>query len=202
MLAKGESYIQGEKNEAGDNFELIAVGKKAANHFSKRNFPIRESYRSMMTRLNHTHAFDLSKYLQELYTAEEGIGKIEFVFTEYRSASKQEITRKQLFPIESDWEGTTGQLDETENDVEYILEPSEEAIFNYLLPKYIDSLIYQVLLQSSASEHTARMIAMELATQNASRMIRNLTLTMNKLRQASITTELLEIITATEALNK
>ena len=75
-------------------------------------------------------------------------------------------------------------------------------LFKALLPRYIDTLIYRILLESSASEHAARMIAMELATSNAEDMIRELTLTMNKLRQASITNELLEIITATEALKK
>ena len=70
------------------------------------------------------------------------------------------------------------------------------------MPKYINAKVYQVLLHSSASEHAARMIAMDLATRNASDMIRNLTLTLNKLRQASITRELLEIITATEALKR
>jgi F-type H+-transporting ATPase subunit gamma len=80
------------------------------------------------------------------------------------------------------------------------LEPSLQEIFEYILPKYVSSLVYRILLGSIASEHVARMIAMDIATKNADDMIKSLTLTMNKLRQASITKELLEIITATEAL--
>jgi F-type H+-transporting ATPase subunit gamma len=133
--------------------------------------------------------------------AEKAIRRIEFVFTEYISAAKYEVTVRQLFPIKMEWEGS-GESEGDEEDIDYIFEPSAEEIFSALLPRYINSRVFQTLLQSAASEHAARMIAMDLATRNASDMIRNLTLTMNKLRQASITNELLEIMTATEALTK
>jgi F-type H+-transporting ATPase subunit gamma len=84
----------------------------------------------------------------------------------------------------------------------YIFEPGAEAIFQALLPRFITAAVYQILLQSMAAEQISRMVAMDLATRNASDMIRSLTLLLNKMRQASITKELLEIITATEALNK
>ncbi|MCP4218610.1 MAG: ATP synthase F1 subunit gamma [bacterium] len=179
---------------------LVTVGNKAVTYFGNRDFSIRKAYKGVMARMNFQHALELSQYLQELYLdPEEDINKIEFIYTEYVSASKQEIRVKQLFPITDEWQDEKGGIDD---DVEYIFEPSEEDIFKYLLPKYINSSVYQVLLRSAASEHIARMVAMELATQNASEMIGSLTLTMNKLRQASITNELLEIITATEALQK
>ncbi|MCP5107641.1 MAG: F0F1 ATP synthase subunit gamma, partial [bacterium] len=136
--------------------------------------------------------------------ADENIKKIEFIYTEYISASKREIRIKQLFPIKSEWlEDESGtEYGGNIEDTEYIFEPSEQEIFEYLLPKYIDTGVRQILFQSATAEHMARMVAMEQATQNANDMIRALTLTMNKLRQASITKELLEIITATEALRK
>ena len=83
-----------------------------------------------------------------------------------------------------------------------LFEPGAEAIFQALLPRFITAAVYQILLQSMAAEQVSRMVAMDLATRNASDMIRSLTLLLNKMRQASITKELLEIITATEALNK
>ncbi len=83
-----------------------------------------------------------------------------------------------------------------------IFEPGAEALFQALLPRHINAMVYQILLQSMAAEQMARMVAMDLATRNASDMIRDLTLLLNKMRQAAITKELLEIITATEALNK
>jgi len=86
--------------------------------------------------------------------------------------------------------------------VDYIFEPGADALFQALLPCSITATVYQILLQSMAAEQVARMVAMDLATRNASDMIRALTLLLNKMRQAAITKELLEIITATEALNK
>jgi len=112
------------------------------------------------------------------------------------SASRQEVKTTPLFPLELDLEGDTPG-----HEVEYILEPGAEGLLKALLPRYVQARFYQVLLGSSAAEHAARMLAMDLATRNASDMLHTLTLTMNKIRQASITGELLEIITATEALN-
>ncbi|MCP5053484.1 MAG: ATP synthase F1 subunit gamma [bacterium] len=189
---------------SADNISLVTVGNKGFRHFNKRGYPIKKNYPSVMARLTYQNALDLSTWLQDIYlNPGENIKKIEFVSTQYISASKQELSIRQLFPIKSDWEVDDQVEDGSEaEEIDYIYEPSAEAIFKALLPKYINSMVYQVLLQSAAAEHAARMIAMDLATKNASEMIRNLTLTMNKLRQASITKELLEIITATEALQQ
>ena len=203
LLEKAQDHYQERLKEEGDNLSLVTAGNKAFKHFKKRNYPLKRDYHSIMGRLKYSHALDLSKYLQELYlNPVEEIKRIEFVFTQYVSASRQELTVRPLFPIPFSWQGKEDGLDSEDDDLEYIFEPSAEEIFKALLPKYINSLVYQILLQSAASEHAARMVAMELASQNASDMIRNLTLTLNKVRQASITGELLEIITATEALTK
>ena len=208
LIAETESHYTENLNKSGDNLSLITIGNKVSNHFSRRDFSVKKEYRKVMSRLKHHHALDLSRYLRDIYLdPEENIKKIEFIFTEYINATKQELTVRQLFPIKSRWgkdSGGTGEEGVVEkeigDDIEYIFEPSEEEIFKYLLPRYINSLVQQILYQSAASEHGARMRAMELASQNADEMISTLTLTMNKLRQASITKELLEIITATEAL--
>jgi len=199
---KTEEQYRRRLNPEGDNLFLITVGNKAFKYFNKRKYPIKKNYPSVMTRLKYQNALDLSEYLQKIFLdPDEDIKTIEFVFTEYLSASKHEAAVRQLFPIKMEWGGEGGEEGE-EKDIEYIFEPSAEEIFKALLPKFINAKVYQVLLHSSASEHAARMIAMDLATRNASDMIRNLTLTLNKLRQASITRELLEIITATEALKR
>lgn len=210
LIAKTETHYKENLNKSGDNLSLVALGNKVCNYFKRRKQPVKKEYRNVMSRLKHHHALDLSRYLQDIYLdPEENIKKIEFVYTEYLSATKQEFTVRQLFPIKSRWGKAAGEEGEEgvfekgiEEDIEYIFEPSEEEIFKYLLPRYINSLVQQILYQSAASEHGARMKAMELASQNADEMISTLTLTMNKLRQASITKELLEIITATEALTK
>jgi F-type H+-transporting ATPase subunit gamma len=203
VIENTESLYRKHADENGENPLLVTIGNKVFNHFNKRDYPIKRNFKGVISRLKYQHAEDLSKYLQEIFLdTEEDIKQIEFIYTQYISASKQEITVKQLFPIAGEWEKPAEGDNNNEKDIEYIFEPSREAIFEYLLPKYINSRVHQVLLQSAASEHVSRMIAMEMATRNASEMISNLTLTMNKLRQASITNELLEIITATEALNK
>jgi len=94
------------------------------------------------------------------------------------------------------------EADLEDGDREYIFEPDPDRLFEMLLPRYVDASVYRILRESEASEQAARMVAMELATRNANDMIRRLTLTMNKVRQAAITGELLEIITATEALRR
>jgi F-type H+-transporting ATPase subunit gamma len=201
LIDEAEILYRKHAEENGENPLLIIVGNKGFNYFNKRDYPIKKNFKGVMSRLKYHHALDLSKYLQDIFLdPEEDIKQIEFIYTQYISASKQEITVKQLFPIAGEWEKAAEGVNNNEEDIEYIFEPSREEIFEYLLPKYINSRVHQVLLQSAASEHVSRMVAMELATQNASEMIRGLTLTMNKLRQASITKELLEIITATEAL--
>ena len=174
---------------------LITAGNKAFRSFQKKQIPVTRNFMSMMSTLDFERAREFSAYLQELYLKED-IMKIEVVYTRFHSASKQEPSVKQLFPIPVEWEDESGG----EEDIEYIFEPDADRIFQVMLPTYLDSLIYRLLRESEASAHAARMIAMELATRNAKDMIRTLTLTMNKLRQAAITNELLEIITATEAL--
>jgi len=197
-----EDHYQKMLDEEGNAPSLVTIGNKVTRHLKKREFPIKKSYQSIISQLKYHHVLELSEYLQKLYLSDVGIKQIEFIFTEYKSASRQETTIQQLFPIPLKLEKDEDGIIPVEEDIEYIFEPSAEEIFKALLPKYINSLVYQILLQSTASEHAARMVAMELATQSADDMIRRLTLTLNKVRQASITKELLEIITATEALNK
>lgn len=200
LIEKVENHYHERLDQKGDNLSLVTVGNKAFKHFLKRDYPIKKNYQSVITRLKYHHALDLSKYLQEIFlNPDEEIKQVEFVFTRYISAAKHETAVQQLFPIPFTWEEEEESYSNIE-DIEYIFEPSAQEIFEALLPRYINTLVYQALLQSTASEHAARMAAMEAATQNADDMIRGLTLTLNKLRQASITGELLEIITATEAL--
>ncbi len=181
--------------EEGGEASFVTVGKKVNNYLSKKGFNIRKNFPDVMVKLKFSDSKALTDYLKEIFLDEE-IKEIKFVFTGYKSASKQEISERALFPINIE-KGEEDAVDE----VEYIFEPEPAEILGLLIPRYINSVVFHTMLESSASEHAARMAAMELATQNASEMINSLTLTMNKLRQASITNELLEIITATEALS-
>ena len=194
-LAKEAEVCYQKIIEDGGKPSFITVGKKVNNYLSKKEFNIRKNFPDFMIKLKFSDSKDLTDYLKDIFL-EEDIKEIKFVFTGFKSSSKQEISERILFPISFE----RGDEEEGE-EVEYIFEPEPAEILGLLIPRFINSIVFHTMLESSASEHAARMAAMELATQNASEMINSLTLTMNKLRQASITNELLEIITATEALS-
>ena len=126
---------------------------------------------------------------------EEGLLDEAYLFyTEFRTAMNTVPTQRKLLPVESP------ETESQQGSAEPIYEPSAEEIMNELLPRYIESQVYKGLVESSASEHGARMISMKNATDNAEEMITNLTLSYNKARQASITKEIIEVTTASEAL--
>jgi F-type H+-transporting ATPase subunit gamma len=196
LIKRADEHCRSLK-EQGEEVCLVTVGNKVSQYFQKsEEFPIKRAEQKTMAKLQYADAIKLSEYLQDIFLSEE-IKTVELVYTAFISTASQNLSIKTLFPLKLELE-QPGK--EAEADREYIFEPAPEEIFRTYLSRYIHSLVYRTLLESSASEHAARMIAMDLATRNAGEMIRSLTLTMNKLRQASITKELLEIITATEAL--
>ncbi len=202
--------IKGTESEIADGAFIVAVGKKICKYIKKYHEKGYVLYDSLMNNLSFQSSLLLSDYLKEIW--ENGIkldekeeplvvSSISFLYTHYISAGSQEVVKKEIFPLKTD-DKESEENQPVFDAKEYIFEPEPEDIFRFLLPKYLESIIFNVLLESLVSEHTARMMAMDLATKNAGEMINNLTLTMNKLRQAAITNEILEIITATEALNK
>jgi F-type H+-transporting ATPase subunit gamma len=195
VISKSEKYIK-KLEEDGEQVTLITAGKKSFKYYNKKNREIMKDYSDFMSDMTYKSSLDFSKFLQDVFLKDK-IKKIDIVYYDFISTSRQEVIIKQLFPIKTEWDNEDDDV-----EVEYIFEPAPEEIFAALLPKYINSVIYRILMGNIASEHSSRMIAMDLATRNASDMIRSLTLTMNKIRQAAITKELLEIITATEALSK
>jgi F-type H+-transporting ATPase subunit gamma len=121
-------------------------------------------------------------------------GSVYLVYTRFRSAISHEPSIEQLLPI------SQGTSDGEGGDSDYIYEPDAPSILGSLLPRYVDTLVFHAMLEATASEHGARMTAMDSASRNASEMIDRLTLAMNRARQASITTELMEIVGGAEAL--
>jgi len=201
VLKQSENYYR-ELVDRGESVSLITVGTKASRYFSKRNLALKTAHNGLISRLQFADARSLAAELLNVYLNDE-IKSVEFAFHEFVSTSRQQFTVRRLLPIAIEWSAAADA--EKENNLEktkYIFEPGAEAIFQALLPRFITAAVYQILLQSIAAEQISRMVAMDLATRNASDMIRSLTLLLNKMRQASITKELLEIITATEALNK
>jgi F-type H+-transporting ATPase subunit gamma len=174
---------------------LFVVGRKARDFFRRRQVEVRKEYVNVLGSLSYVHAEQLSKDLVGGFIAGD-FDEVQIVFNEFRSAISQSVRRDSLFPIA--FEPAEGEA--AEAGIDYLYEPSRKEILAALLPKYVETQIFRVLLESVAGEHGARMTAMDSATNNAVDMIARLTLQMNRARQASITKELMEIIGGAEAL--
>ncbi len=174
---------------------VSAVGKKASDYFKRRNIELKNRWVGLSGRIDYTSAKEIAQNIIERYINEE-IDGVHVVYNMFKNVVIQEVTTAQLLPIEppeAPEEGAAAKAD-------FIYEPSEQALFDALLPKNIEIQIYRAMLESQASEEAARMTAMENATKSANEMIDNLTLQFNKARQAAITAELMDIVGGVEAL--
>jgi F-type H+-transporting ATPase subunit gamma len=173
--------------------KLFLVGKKGHDFFGRRPYSI-EYYLPQVSRdISPQEVKAISNSFVRGF--EEGLhDEVYLFYTQFRTAMNTIPTKTKLLPVESP------ETESQQGSAEPIYEPSAEEIMNELLPRYIESQVYKGLVESSAGEHGARMISMKNATDNAEEMIRNLTLSYNKARQASITKEIIEVTTASEAL--
>ncbi|MFQ6081891.1 MAG: ATP synthase F1 subunit gamma [Candidatus Aminicenantia bacterium] len=190
---KAEEFIGEKKDEIEISFTLI--GKKGAIYFKKEPYPVRNKYINLFQKLEYEKVKEIVKSLIDPFLNQE-IDAVYVIYNEFKSILRQEITINRLLPL------PRFEPKEEVVIIDYIYEPDPEAILNQLLPKYIENQIYHYLLESIASEHAARMIAMENATNNAQELIEDLSLEMNKIRQTLITKELVNIMTAVEALEE
>jgi F-type H+-transporting ATPase subunit gamma len=174
----------------------IILGKKGYDFLRFKGEEIKDYFIGFFMKLDYLKSVEISdKIISDFLEGKSDA--IYMIYNKFHSVSKTEIVFEKLLPI-----GEMEEIKEEEEMLEYEFEPSPEEIFESLLPTYLKNYFYRILLESAASEHAARMVAMDLATRNASDMIDSLTLTMNKIRQAAITKEILEITTATEAMKK
>lgn len=196
ILKAANNYINGLKKE-GVEITLSVVGRKARDFFKRRNIPMRNAWIGLSGRVSYANAQEIAGNLVEGYTSET-FDEVVVIYNEFKSMISQKVTIMKLLPV-GVIEGEEGK-DATAMKADYLYEPSRAAIFERLLPKYIEIQGYRALLESSAAEEAARMAAMENATKNCSEMITKITLLANKVRQASITGELMDIVGGVEAL--
>jgi F-type H+-transporting ATPase subunit gamma len=196
ILKAANNYINGLKKE-GVEVSLSVVGRKARDFFKRRSIPMRNSWVGLSGRISYTNAQEIAGNLIEGYCGET-FDEVIVIYNEFKSMIAQKATIMKLLPV-GVIEGEEGRK-ETAMTADYLYEPSRAAIFERLLPKYIEIQIYRALLESSAAEEAARMAAMENATKNCSELITKITLLANKVRQASITKELMDIVGGVEAL--
>jgi F-type H+-transporting ATPase subunit gamma len=174
-------------------FSLHLVGRKAADYFKRRDVNIRKISLNILADVSFPHAAAVGEDIVENYLGED-FDQVFMVYNEFKSAIQQQVIVEQLLPIRP------MDISEDYFAVEYTFEPSEDAILEELLPRHINIQIFRVFLESVASEHGARMTAMEAASKNAGEMIEKLTLLFNRTRQAAITKELIEVVSGAEAL--
>lgn len=183
-----------EHRGAYEEITLFVIGRKGRDFFRRREIPIRKEYLGVLGAVSRQHAETIAGDLVGGFLDGE-FDEVQIAFNEFRSAISQIVRFEKMFPIALESSGKTGG-----DEVDYLYEPSREEILAALLPKYVQTTILRVLLESVAGEHGARMTAMDSATNNSVDMIARLTLQMNRARQATITTELTEIVSGAEAL--
>ena len=178
----------------GVKHPLIAVGRKSSDYFSKRDYPVHAKFVSRAENIDIPQINKITEAALKLYNDKE-IDELYIVYTEFVSALLQEPHVIKLLPLKFD----ENELKAKKSSL-ITYEPSAEELFDYLVPKYIDGLIFGAIVESFASEQGARRTAMESATDNANEMIDSLQLKYNRARQASITQEISEIVAGAEAL--
>jgi F-type H+-transporting ATPase subunit gamma len=180
--------------------ELITIGRKGRDFFRRRKAPILREYLNLTARtVNYSDAAEIARKLIEDYTAEGStIDRVFLLYSEFKSVLTQRVTLRQLLPIEAEQLGRERGADLVL--IDYLYEQPPAEIFGRLLPRYVETQVYHAMLESVASEHGARMSAMDSASKNAGELIDLLTLEMNRVRQASITREIIEVVSGAQAL--
>lgn len=195
-IAKAAHQKWQELEAEGQEVSFMVIGRKGREYFKRRGADIRHDFTGVFQDLTAERAGEIARAIIHEYVTRDESGNLDacyLVYNEFKSAISQNVTIEPLLPI-------TPMEMEPDAIGEFIYEPSQEALLENLLPMYVQVELFRALLESVASEHGARMTAMEAATGNASDMIDRLTLEYNRARQAAITTELMEIIGGAEAL--
>ena len=183
-------YLRGN---AGREVALGLVGKKGREALGRRGFPIRFEYTGLPKVIGFAEAEAVAQPAIEDFVSGK-VDSVHLVYNEFKSVMQQALVIEQLLPM------ATIELTESEaGGIEYLYEPSPQRIFDELLPRLVEAQVLRALLESAAAEHAARMTAMDAATRNSADMIEGLTLTMNKIRQAAITREIIEVVSGAQA---
>ncbi len=202
LIKAGQAFI---RENSDKSIELYAVGRKGRDFFRRRSVSIAAENIGLTGkgRVEYQEAMDVARDVTQRFIEDEGVDKVFLIYSEFKSVLSQRAVVEQILPVSRVEES----VDDAETDasravtfVDYIYEQPPEEIFSQLLPRLIEMQIYRALLESVASEHGARMTAMDSASKNAAELIAKLTLNMNRVRQAGITREIIEIVSGAAAL--
>lgn len=182
----------------GRKVVLSLVGRKGRDFFRRRNYDVKDERIGIFSQLKVSDAQAIAAIAIDEFTSGR-VSDVYVLFNEFKSVMTQRVTIEQMLPIPR-LEDAASQAAAGGAQVDYLYEPDPQQILNDLLPRHLEMQVYRALLESSAAEHAARMTAMDTATRNASEMIESLTLYMNKVRQAAITREIIEVVSGAQAL--
>jgi F-type H+-transporting ATPase subunit gamma len=190
ILRKANEFFRANKDR---KLSVIPVGKKGRDALRKAGFNLIAEYINVLARVEFAAVREISNLVTDLYAKGE-IDSVYIIFSEFKTVMSANLTVEKLLPVDAAQvqEGSEGAVASAQ--VDYIYEQPEEQLLDRLLPRYVESQVQRAMLESSAAEHAARMTAMESATKNAGDVIEALTLHMNKVRQAAITKEIIEIV--------
>ncbi|HYV11321.1 MAG TPA: ATP synthase F1 subunit gamma [Pyrinomonadaceae bacterium] len=191
------------RENADKQIEIMAIGRKGRDFFRNRRATISSEYIGLTGkgRVEFSEALEVARALIKQYTEDTGIDKVYIIYNEFKSVLSQRVVLEQLLPV------ARAKQDEPEAKsqqpvtlIDYIYEQPPAEMFGELLPRLVETQIFRALLESIASEQGARMTAMDSASKNASELIESLTLNMNRIRQAAITNEIIEVVSGAAAL--
>lgn len=190
ILKRATRFVEDQSRDV--ELTLHAIGKKGRDYVRRKQYDLRKEWIDVFRHLDYTVAAEIAGDLMARFI-EKKLDAIYVIYNEFKSAIQQNVVVERLLPLErAEFEGDAKPMD-------YLYEPSAEELFRRLLPRHVEIQMYRILLESSAAEHGARMTAMEAATNNAEDMIHNLTLHLNRVRQAAITKEIIEVVSGANA---
>jgi F-type H+-transporting ATPase subunit gamma len=194
LIVAAERFIKPKRTE-GLEISLTAAGRKGGDYFRRRNYEVRKRLVGLLNKPNYGDATSLGMELIDLFESSQA-DEVYVIYSKFVSVAKQLPTMVKLLPIEA----AVDAAGASSPGLEYLFEPSHVELLNDLLPSYVFVQVLECLYQTAVSEHAARMAAMDNATSNCKELVRSLTLTYNKARQAGITKELMDIVGGAEAL--
>ncbi|HEY5407308.1 MAG TPA: ATP synthase F1 subunit gamma [Ginsengibacter sp.] len=178
---------------AKGNAEMLPLGKKGFEHFSKNKFKVIDRYWPIFSDLSFENVAAVAKFAMDTFEKGE-VDAVELVYSEFKNAGTQKFTAEQFLPVKK------SEKKRGEAKADFIFEPDKNILIEELMPKILNTQLYKAILDAHASEHGARMTAMDKATENAEELLKNLKISYNRARQAAITTELTEIVSGAAAL--
>jgi F-type H+-transporting ATPase subunit gamma len=180
--------------QAKGNVQILPVGKKGYEHFSKNGFKVIDKYWDIFTGLSFDKVQAAAKHAMDTFASKEA-DAVELIFSEFKNAATQRFIAEQFLPVQKVAKA------EGQKNADFIFEPGKDVLITELMPKILNTQLYKAVLDANASEHGARMTAMDKASDNANELLKSLKISYNRARQAAITTELTEIVSGAAALN-